>query len=189
MLEGTRKEGTHVDSSQRAPRRQWQPHTSRGWARRGLVAGAWALHASCALLSLPERQGPSSDQCPRGSVEALRGLGIRPGAVHPVSLIAPGEPPRPLAVREGPGLSATLVGDWGQLPGGTVLYGQVYFGSERVFARFTEARLPEGRRLAVCLQLVDSADWRPGLVPEHGSRGAQASLWSAADVEAVVRYE
>jgi hypothetical protein len=183
MLEGTHKEGTHVDSSQPRPRR------GRTWPRRVLVAGAWALHTSCALLSLPERQGPSTEQCPRGAVEALRELGIRPGAVHPVSLASPGEQPKPLAVREGPGLSATLVGDWGRLPGGTVLYGQVYFGAGRVFARFTEARLPEGRRLAVCLQLVDSLDWEPGLVPEFGSRGAQASLWPVADVEAVVRYE
>lgn len=180
-----------MDSSQRAPHKPWRPHPSGGWAwlRRGLVAGAWALHTSCALLSLSERQGPSTEQCPRGAVEALRELGIRPGAVHAVSLAPPGEPPKPLAVREGPGLSATLVGDWGQLQAGTVLYGQVYFGAERVFARFTEARLPQGRRLAVCLQLVDSSDWRPGLRPEYGSRGAQASLWPAADVEAVVRYE
>jgi serine/threonine-protein kinase len=64
-----------------------------------------------------------------------------------------------------------------QLPGGTLLYGRLWTGSgiqnrdgvEAVLGRYTEALLPDGRKLPVCIVLGGpDGRWRklPGSKPE-----------------------
>jgi serine/threonine protein kinase len=75
-----------------------------------------------------------------------------------------------------------VVGDrkMGPLPDGTLLYGQLWtegltkYGNEAVLGRYTEALLPDGRRVPICIVLGDYAS---GLVMKNpGSKPGQARL-------------
>jgi serine/threonine-protein kinase len=56
-------------------------------------------------------------------------------------------------VRKGPGAVIMLSQPWGDAPRGTELTGELFFGEERVYGRFTQARIRGGDPFPVCVQL------------------------------------
>jgi serine/threonine-protein kinase len=91
--------------------------------------------------------------------------------------------------RPGPIVSKVVKYSWtGPLPEGTLLYGQLWTegltkeGQEAVLGRYTEALLPDGRRVPVCFVLGDLT----GLtIKNPGSKPGEARLpreWSALAV-------
>jgi serine/threonine-protein kinase len=87
--------------------------------------------------------------------------------------------------RPGPIVSRVVKYSWtGPLPEGTLLYGRLWTENlgEVAYGRYTEALLPDGRRVPVCLVLGDLS----GLTPMFpGSKPGEARLpreWSALAV-------
>ena len=83
--------------------------------------------------------------------------------------------------RPGPIVSKVVKYKWtGPLPEGTLLYGRLWTegisrsGGESVLGRYTEALLPDGRRVPVCITLGGDPT---GLTSKHeGSRPGEARL-------------
>jgi len=80
-----------------------------------------------------------------------------------------------ITVRRGPGASVELIQRWGGAPDGTVLTGELVFGKERVYGRFTEARTPDGKWFPICAQLKDYLDGQLGVKLE-GRPGPDTAL-------------
>ncbi|HEX5744669.1 MAG TPA: serine/threonine-protein kinase [Archangium sp.] len=80
-----------------------------------------------------------------------------------VDIHQPGGPWEDGTYRDGPIVGRVVQRDWSppELPGGTLLYGRLWTGpgiqnrngEEAVLGRYTEALLPDGRRLPVCIVL------------------------------------
>jgi serine/threonine-protein kinase len=70
----------------------------------------------------------------------------------------------------------------------TILSGKLLFG-DRVYGRFTEARLPKGGgTVRVCMELRDGSGKR-GLEREPGSTEGNVKVWDTGYVRAVDRFE
>ena len=82
---------------------------------------------------------------------------------------------RNIPVRRGPGASVELMQRWGGAPVNTVLTGELVFGEERVYGRFTEARTPDGKWFPICAQLKDWLDGQLGVKLE-GRPGPDTAL-------------
>jgi serine/threonine-protein kinase len=95
-----------------------------------------------------------------------------------VDINQPGEPTQEGTYRDGPIVGRVVQRDWSppELPGGTLLYGRLWTGpgiqtregEEAVLGRYTEALLPDGRKLPVCIVLGGpEGRWRelPGSKP------------------------
>jgi len=61
-------------------------------------------------------------------------------------------------VHKGPGAVIMLTDPWGDAPVGTELTGELFFGDERVYGRFTQARIRGGDWFPVCVQLRANDD-------------------------------
>jgi serine/threonine-protein kinase len=89
-------------------------------------------------------------------------------------------------VRKGPGAVIRLIQDWGHAPTGTELTGELFFGDERVYGRFTQARIRGGEPFPVCVQLR-YLDGTLGL-PIEGRPAADTALVNQNfEVEAVAK--
>jgi len=120
----------------------------------GAVVAATCVASGC--VSGPrQRPPPEPAECPPGIAESLKRLRIRPGESNPI-VIPAGAPvlqQQEAIVSEGDVIAETH-GRWGELPDDTPLYGKLFFGTGRVYARFTQARLPSGELVPVCLQVI-----------------------------------
>jgi serine/threonine-protein kinase len=109
---------------------------------------------------------PAPEDCPdearRNMFEVLKlNTGMSLWAI--VDVNQPGEPTEEGTYRDGPLVSRVVQHERSppQLPGGTLLYGRLWTGpgildrdgEESVLGRYTEALLPDGRKLPVCIVL------------------------------------
>jgi serine/threonine protein kinase len=161
--------------------------------QKGLGPVGKAITAACLTMAActgPQvRPEPQAEECPPGAVENMEKLGIKVGTKGQAKFPPRGEP-RPVTVKEGWSSSLYLYGGWKNLPRDTILAGKLIFG-ERVYGRFTEARLPEGKgggTVRVCMELLDTGGDR-GLELEPGSTEGNLKVFSAAQVRAVDRFE
>jgi serine/threonine-protein kinase len=151
------------------------------------TAAVGATAAGCPGAQV--RDTPRPEECPAGSLEAMKQLGIRTG--DKAGSKFPGTLPSFVIVHEGPGARLELRGPLGQLEAGTVLTGRLLFG-ERVAGRFTEARTPRGYSYRVCLEVWSA--WQGVAVrglprqPDEGGPGT-ATVYAGPDVKAVERFE
>jgi serine/threonine-protein kinase len=108
---------------------------------------------TCALASgCPGAQvrPVTPDDCPPGAQEAMKkrymdkkvGYAIIEQHQQGVS-----------TVRKGPGAVIMLTDNWVNTPQGTKLTGEFFFGKERVYGRFTQARPRVGDPFPICVQL------------------------------------
>ncbi|TSC29548.1 serine/threonine-protein kinase [Corallococcus sp. Z5C101001] len=141
-----------------SPTKQAPGSLSRTLARRcTLAVGAGATLLSCAGAPLV----PKPQCCPQEALEAMKALNLeRDGkatitldARHPWSLDA-----ETLTVSDGDIISVQEEG-YGRLPEGTLLYGHLWTGGERVVGRYTRARTPDGRTYPVCIILGNPEGW------------------------------
>ncbi len=132
-------------------------------ALRTLVAtgAACTVLAGCTTAAPQVRRVPPPQPCPLGAVEAMRDLGLAESIEKyrrkrlPGGFVRfPGKEHQAQAVQEGP-VTIRVPEDFGGLPQGTVLSGQLYIGPERVYGRFTQAQVPSGTVYPVCLELMD----------------------------------
>ncbi|MGZ3460216.1 MAG: serine/threonine protein kinase [Archangium sp.] len=100
-----------------------------------------------------------------------------------VDINQPGGPTEEGTYRDGPIIGRVVQYDWSPhgLPGGTLLYGRLWTGpgiqdrdgEDAVMGRYTEALLPDGRKLSVCI-VLGQADGREHKWP--GSKPGAAVL-------------
>jgi hypothetical protein len=90
-----------------------------------------------------------------------------------------------VTVHRGHGASLQMLHDWGRMPAGSVLTGELVFGEERVYGRFTEARTPEGKGFPVCVQILDNWDRKLGVKLERRAGPDAAVVYTNVRVEAV----
>jgi serine/threonine-protein kinase len=95
---------------------------------------------------------------------------------------------KPIAVHAGQPVRVRQLGSWKRLPIGTHLSGELFFGEERVYGRFTLAHLPKGPTLPVCLILVNRSN-KLGVQLEPGSAGDTAWIISSERVMVVDYFE
>ncbi|HEX8703528.1 MAG TPA: serine/threonine-protein kinase [Myxococcaceae bacterium] len=129
---------------------------------------------------------PPAEACPRGAVEAMAEHGIRLGTQH-TAIFVGYENGALISRREGPVL---ILNDerWGDLPGSVVFAGRLLFGRERVYIRLTEARLEDGQRFPVCIDIYDAAD-RRGSEVRPGSTRDEVRMSNVVQVRAVDRFD
>ncbi|HYO52619.1 DUF2381 family protein [Archangium sp.] len=72
------------------------------------------------------------------------------------------------------------------LPEGTILLGRFYFGKERVYGRFTEARIPSGESYKICMELYDG--FTLGMTLEEGSTTDRPLIAGIGNVRAMRRF-
>ncbi|MCP3142113.1 serine/threonine protein kinase [Pyxidicoccus xibeiensis] len=115
-----------------------------------------------ALAALRQAR-PPPEECPQGSVEAMKELQIgKVGADFPDGSFIPFEMSSEAILREGP-VVFVIEDLWGTLPKvGTTVAGRLFFAEGRVHGWFTEARTKDGRRFPVCMELMDG-DLRQGM--------------------------
>jgi hypothetical protein len=148
-----------------------------------IITGVACLGIACTGPQV--RPTPPAEECPPGAVEAMEKLRIKLGDTGDAAFHAEGNP-RPVTVKEG-WTSARLPIPWKGLPPGTILVGKLIFGGERVYGRFTEARLPEGGgTVRVCAEVWEER--RPGTPIWPGSTADNVKVGSAVIVKAVERF-
>ncbi|MCY1078278.1 hypothetical protein [Archangium lansingense] len=173
-----------------------QDSTSSSRSRFGVLA-VWLCTA--AGLGCPAAQvKPESEDCPTEAQYAMfevlkLNTGMRLQAI--VDVNQPGDPTEEGIYRDGPIVSRVVQreGTSPQLPGGTLLYGKLWTGPgiqnwngmEAVLGRYTEALLPDGRKLPVCIVLGGyEGRWRK--LP--GSKPGAVRLFRELPVAAVRRW-
>ncbi|MCP3136918.1 serine/threonine-protein kinase [Pyxidicoccus xibeiensis] len=77
---------------------------------------------------------------------------------------------------------------FGDMPEDTLLSGRLIVGGWRVYGRFTEARLPDGRVFPVCIEFEEPAEDEAGLVLRDGSTPVAPRVLNAVDLRAVKRF-
>ncbi|MCY1002805.1 serine/threonine-protein kinase [Myxococcus sp. MISCRS1] len=149
--------------------------------------------AACLTMACPGpqvRPTPPPEDCPLGAVEAMEKLGIKVGdETLEVTWSARGENSGRRSVKEGWTSIRVFSGsrEIGMHPD-TILSGKLLFG-DRVYGRFTEARLPKGGgTVRVCMELRDGSGKR-GLERQPGSTEGNVKVWDTGYVRAVDRFE
>lgn len=150
---------------------------------RPLVTAGCAVGVACA--SGPQlRPPPPPAECPPGAAAAMDKLEIQGwhGGLFP-----PFHPPvRAVPAQEGP-ITAESIGPWGQIPDHTVFSGQMYLGTNRVYARFTQATLPSGEVFPVCLEMYRNQD--VGVPTQEGSTSEKPLILNSVSLVPVLRFE
>jgi serine/threonine-protein kinase len=162
-------------------------------ARVGSALLICSLASGCPspTTSASVRPAPAPAECPSGSVQAMKELGLRFGDRQDVDLPGVTDHDEVFTVRSGPGATLNLRGeDWGKLPDGTVFSGVLFVGETRVFGRFTEARTPNGHTWPVCLEFYDvQTDDKQGVFREPGGGADTARIQGVVGLVPVERFE
>ena len=142
------------------------------------TAGQLACVATGAQVrSTPPPPPPPAD-CPAGSVESMKELGIPLEGSKRLSppLEFPGfEHGDYVTVR--PGVGATLLSrtPWGKLPSQTVFSGKLFIGETSVYGYFTQAHTPEGHTYSVCMRLDTMGDEDQKGIPREPGTGLHSA--------------
>ncbi|HSP78080.1 MAG TPA: serine/threonine-protein kinase [Myxococcaceae bacterium] len=167
-------------------KKQQKSNTMRDTLRKAGLVCATVAQTACSGPQV--RPTPPSEECPAGAVEAMRELGL--SSREPVHAFLNRESPGLVTVREGP-TTAETTREHGQLPAGTELTGWLFIWESRVHGRFTQARLPDGRILPVCMIAWDDRDRQAGLGPgRRGTVGSEtATISPTMSAKVVQRFE
>jgi eukaryotic-like serine/threonine-protein kinase len=135
------------------------------------------------------RPTPEPAPCPAGSVEAMADkLGIRVGQTFSAYLPHEGGA-EIITVREGT-TSAMLGPIRNEAAGHIFLAGELTFGDERVFGRFTQAQNKrDGETFPVCFEMRDDFKGGRGVIREGYQGPGTARIWSTVEVKAVRSFE
>ncbi|HYH94487.1 serine/threonine-protein kinase [Hyalangium sp.] len=134
---------------------------------------------------------PLPEDCPPEAVQSMREMNLFPGAyLAIIDINQPGDEGQVGTYQAGPIVSRVVTeGMPSRLPEGTLLYGQLWtegltkWGRAAAYGRYTEALLPDGRRMPVCFTPND----RTGLIAKiEDSKPGQTLLprmWSVLATE------
>lgn len=148
--------------------------TRAAWALLGIAIGV-----ACVGVPLRPDGSPAEEECPKGAIEAMKALRLRPGDGPLVYVDAARKDDGPLIVYDGPVESLTQ-GNRALLPDQTRLYGRIWTSGPRVVIRYYKARLPDGTVIPFCAAV--GYDGRHGLPKSPGRPGSAALEDSSAFV-------
>ena len=156
---------------------------------RTLVAASCVAGSAGCVGGPQARPQPPPEECPPGAAATHKRFGLHQRDPYGVSLVPLRQGVQFVPVREGP-TTAELIGLWGKLPHWTTFSGRLYFGTDRVYGRFTAATLPSGETVPVCLQMMTIGGTKAlGIAKEAGSTASRPVVYSSVFVEAVERFE
>ncbi|WP_224367910.1 serine/threonine protein kinase [Hyalangium versicolor] len=145
------------------------------------ATAAW-LCATFSVGCTAAQVRPLPDDCPREVVETMEQMDLMNHGSYRImiDINQPGTNQQEGTYRPGPIVSKVVKYSWtGPLPEGTLLYGQLWTEGlkkewqEAVLGRYTEALLPDGRRIPICFILGDQT----GLtIKNDGSKPGEARL-------------
>ncbi|MFL5354481.1 serine/threonine protein kinase [Archangium sp.] len=168
------------------------PHTPPNAAppREPGSMGKFLGTAACVGLACASAQTrPASTVCPPESRAVMRELRLAWGDGPPIITdIQQGEPApgqEYATVRSGPIVSKTRV-DNGQLPPGTLLFGELFTEGTNVYGRYDRAQTPDGKTYPVCYILGNTDKQGEKKLP--GSRPGAARIPRATLITAVKRF-
>uniref|UniRef100_UPI00286A8740 serine/threonine protein kinase n=1 Tax=Archangium sp. TaxID=1872627 RepID=UPI00286A8740 len=150
VASATRPQDPRVKTPKAPPASQLPPHekqTGTSAAKVGTALLACALASGCPGAQV---RPVTPDDCPPGAQEAMKKrfyitrLGSAYIRQHQQGVST---------VHKGPGTVILLTDPWGDTPVGTELTGELFFGDERVYGRFTQARIRGGDPFPICVQL------------------------------------
>ncbi|WP_218920883.1 serine/threonine protein kinase [Melittangium boletus] len=156
---------------------------------------AWAVgQLACATPPAPAQLTsaslPPPAECPPGAWDAMSAIGIKPTEIR-LGTFLPNNNAARIVVP--PGTPVSLIEEWGQddaLPQKTVFMGELFYGAERAYGRFTQARTPQGKVYPVCMELVgDELELQNGEQFEPGSKPGAVKLASTVYLRAVERFD
>ncbi len=183
------EEDTRVKSQKTSSKTgQKESGSAAGWRALTTVA---ICTAAAGCPAVPVRPPPVD--CPPETLSFMREkLGIRVGDYARVVIDNDkGVGSVPIAVPAGD-IESELTDDLGKLPGEDKriwLYGQLFFGKDRVYGRYTKAQLEDFTFVPVCLQLHDRKDGTLGVPKQPGSGPGAALILNVGYVMAVQRFE
>ena len=168
------------------PKHKGSPATTAGAVMLGC-----ALATACTGPTPPSQVRPTPSlpppaECPEGAAQAMEELGllyegslgnVDVGVVDALITASPG--PVTLLLVKG-------MGDWGQLPEGTLFTGERLFGERVVQGRFTQAHTPDGHTYPVCLELREGSEW--GWEKLKGSGQDTARIAASGELVPVERF-
>jgi serine/threonine-protein kinase len=167
----------------RATTRSEEPAMTKSQTTRSLLAAGCLAGSACAG-GPQQRPPPEPAECPPGAAATRERFRIRAGEMQP-TIFPAFERTRVAMVREGE-VTVEMLATWGKLPEHTRFRGQAIFGAGRVYGRFTEALLPGGETVPVCLEWVSPSGI--GVKMESGSTAKEARIWWDPRVQSVVRF-
>ena len=167
-----------------------KPQKTKVLGRASKTLGAAAVCTALAGCPAPQvRPTPEPASCPAGSVEAMADkLGVRVGQTVAATLTKgfTGD----ITVREGS--TSVELGSIGFKlggGGGIFLFGSLTFGDDRVYGRFTQARIRDSQPFPVCFEMWDHLKGGRGAVRERDRSPDTARIWSTVEVKAVRSFE
>lgn len=156
----------------------------RSLAATTLFTGAACVGVGCASIPKEKDEPPAPSACPPGAEEVMNQLGIRGSNGI---WVPPYESRQPtVVVAEGPA-TARLSSKWGKLPYKTPLYGEYIFRKNHVYGHFTQAQLPNGDLVPVCLELITAKG--TGIAKEPGSTSKKTLVRNFLAVLHVSRFD
>ncbi|AKJ02127.1 serine/threonine-protein kinase [Archangium gephyra] len=162
-----------------------EPSMTKSKTTRALLAAGCVAGSAC--VSGPQhRQPPKPADCPPGADATIKRFNILPLTMKRI-IIHPFDTDYPDAlVSEGP-VTGEILPPWGDLPGHTHIYGELFFGKSHVYGRFTRVRLPDGEMAPICLEMSTSKGL--GIAMEPGSTSEKARVSNIMSVEHVLHFQ
>ncbi len=167
----------------RATTRSEEPAMTKSQTTRSLLAAGCLVGSACAS-GPQQRPPPAPADCPPGAAATRELFQIPAGETH-FAVFPAFEKTRIAVIREGE-VTIDMWAAWGRLPANTRFRGQAIFGTGRVYGRFTEALLPGGGTVPVCLEWVSTSGL--GWEMEPGSTAKEARIWWDPRVRSVTRF-
>jgi eukaryotic-like serine/threonine-protein kinase len=128
------------------------------------LTGSACVGSGCATSPL-QRPPPPQEECPPGAWEAMERLSIQYGDTF---IYDPTQPSAGRVIVKEGDFSAVIMQDWGGLPAGTSVYGELIFGKGRVYGRLKQAMLPGGEVVPICAEMLEGTNL-PGTAMEPES--------------------
>jgi len=180
VASATRPQDPRVKTPKAPLSSQPEKQTGTSAVKVGTALLACALASGCPAAQV---RPVTADDCPPGAQEAMkkwyfsgRGSGFFDQGQQGLS-----------TVHKGPGAVILLSQPWGDAPRGTELTGELFFGEERVYGRFTQARIDGGDPFPVCVQLRQNSDETLGLPIEGRPAPDTALVTQSFTLEAVAK--
>ncbi|QRN94338.1 protein kinase [Archangium violaceum] len=166
VASATHSQDTRVRTLRKAPQDtpQQPPKDSGSTATKvGAALLGCTLAAGCpgpTTTAVQVRPLPAPTECPPDSVQTMKELGFRIGKSE-TALFPQQDKSEPFVpVREGPGTTMRILlrRPTTEVPAGSMVSGQLFFGTDRIHGRFTHLHTPNGYTYPICMVLVDRSD-------------------------------
>ncbi|QRN94904.1 protein kinase [Archangium violaceum] len=194
VASATHSQDIRVRTLRKAPQDtpQQQPKsTGSAAAKAGAALLGCTLAAGCpgptSTTAVQVRPLPAPTECPPGSLRTMEELGLRIGRNLWAMFPNQDESETFVPVREGPGTTMEIE-PIGKLPADSMISGELFFGTDRIYGRFTQLHTPDGHTYPICMVLVDRGRY-VGVGGDDVKPGEKPGTALISDSEGVIPVE